>query len=280
MGSGFRADFPEKAITSAGPRFGRERGGAGRCSGAMTFLTGLFALGFALIHVTIGRLRFLGSVPRSIWLSVAGGVAVAYVFLHVLPDLAAHQRRVAEGFGLSAELAEGAVFATGLAGLTVFYGLERMAKASRHRSRSAGGEDSVEAGVFWIHTLSFAIYNVLIGYLLVHREAGGPASVWLFFVAMATHFVTNDFGLRQDHVARYDAVGRWLIAGAVLGGWMLGVRVTVPDPAVALLFAFLAGGVVLNVLKEELPEERQSRFLPFALGAAGYGVVLVAVKLV
>jgi hypothetical protein len=33
---------------------------------------------------------------------------------------------------------------------------------------------------------------------------------------------------------------------------------------------------VLNVLKEELPEERQSRFLPFALGVVTYAALLVA----
>ena len=40
--------------------------------------------------------------------------------------------------------------------------------------------------------------------------------------------------------------------------------------SLSFLFAFLAGGVVLNVLKKELPEERESRFLLFALGLAAY----------
>jgi zinc transporter ZupT len=48
------------------------------------------------------------------------------------------------------------------------------------------------------------------------------------------------------------------------------------SPAIALLFAFLAGGVILNVLKEELPEERQSRFWAFTLGAGFYAVLLLA----
>jgi hypothetical protein len=39
----------------------------------------------------------------------------------------------------------------------------------------------------------------------------------------------------------------------------------------------MAGGVILNVLKEELPEERQSKFWAFALGAAIYAALLVAV---
>jgi hypothetical protein len=36
-----------------------------------------------------------------------------------------------------------------------------------------------------------------------------------------------------------------------------------------------SGGIILNVLKEELPEERKSRFLPFAGGVVGYAVLLV-----
>lgn len=44
-----------------------------------------------------------------------------------------------------------------------------------------------------------------------------------------------------------------------------------------MLTAFLAGGVVLNVLKEELPEERESSFGAFAVGATLYAaIVLVA----
>ena len=43
-----------------------------------------------------------------------------------------------------------------------------------------------------------------------------------------------------------------------------------------LLFALLAGGVIMNVLKEELPEERESCFWALALGAAVYAALLLA----
>ena len=44
--------------------------------------------------------------------------------------------------------------------------------------------------------------------------------------------------------------------------------------SVAYVFV-LAGGVMLNVLKEELPEECQSRFWAFAFGAGAYTVILL-----
>ena len=56
---------------------------------------------------------------------------------------------------------------------------------------------------------------------------------------------------------------------------MVGLFFGVSEAAIAVLFGFLAGGVVMNVLKEELPEEREGRFWAFALGAAFYSVVLL-----
>ncbi len=123
---------------------------------------------------------------------------------------------------------------------------------------------------------SFGLYNLLIGYLLLHREEPGPASLLFFAVAMALHSVVADFGLREHHQADYERVGRWVLATGLLG-WMLGRTVTISPLVLAVLVAFLAGGVILNVLKEELPAERQSRVLPFAAGAISYTALLLAI---
>lgn len=242
----------------------------------MLFLTLLLAGGFAAIHIFIGAMRFLAGTPRSRWLSGAGGVAVAYVFLHILPELASHQRTFSQALDLSERLVDSLVYLVALTGLATFYGLERAAKASRQRSRVGGRLDAVGAELFWLHMGSFVLYNVLIGYLLLHREEAGLTSLLIYFVAMALHFLTNDYGLREDHKDRYDHKGRWIIAAAVMGGWALGAVMEIPQILVGFLFAFLAGGVVLNVLKEELPEERQSNFGAFALGTAGYALILLA----
>ena len=97
----------------------------------------------------------------------------------------------------------------------------------------------------------------------------------LFAFALGVHFVVNDHGLREHHKDSYDRVGRWVLAAAVVVGWAIGLFGEISEAAVAVLFAFLAGGVVLNVLKEELPEERESRFWAFALGATLYAAILL-----
>jgi zinc transporter ZupT len=241
----------------------------------MTAVTGFLALGFALIHLLIGRLTFLHAIPRSRWLSAAGGVAVAYVFLHVLPELAASQRTVRAHLAGADALSGRHVYLIALLGLAVFYGLERLIRRAR---RAGATEDALPRGLFWLHLTSFAVYNVILSYLLLHREDATPAGLLLYFVAIALHLVTTDFGLREDAPAGYDRVARWVLSAAVLAGWGLGVAIAVAEPALAMLFAFLAGGVVLNVLKEELPEERESRFGAFALGAVGYALVLLVAE--
>lgn len=61
-----------------------------------------------------------------------------------------------------------------------------------------------------------------------------------------------------------------------MGGWTVNYFINVPQVGSALLQAFIAGGVLLNVLKEELPEEAEGRFWAFAGGAVAYSALLLA----
>ncbi|QIN85214.1 hypothetical protein GBA63_15690 [Rubrobacter tropicus] len=236
----------------------------------------MLVAGLVAAHLFSGRMRFLEVSPRSGWLSAAGGVSVAYVFVHLLPDLAEEQETIRRAAGENFSFLEYHVYLVAMVGLVSFYGLERAAKLSRGRRRRAGKGDATGAGVFWLHVSSFALYNLLIGYLMLHREQPGLWSLVLFALAMGVHFVVNDFGLREDHKGAYDRTGRWVLAAAVLAGWAAGLLFEVSEAAIAVLFAFLAGGVVMNVLKEELPEERESRFWAFVLGAGLYAAILLA----
>lgn len=222
-----------------------------------------------------GKFRYLEVIPRSRWLSAAGGVAVAYVFVHLMPELSHHQQTVT-GLGYEVKfLATHTVYVVALLGLAIFYGLERAARRSRKHQQAVHQEDVASSQVFLLHMISFSVYNAIIGYLLVHREVPGLRSLLLFTLAMGLHFFTNDYSLRQDFKARYHRIGRWILAVALLVGWGIGIATTLHPLVVPILFAFLSGGVVLNVLKEELPEERQSSFWAFFAGVAIYTLILL-----
>ncbi|MCO8246413.1 MULTISPECIES: hypothetical protein [unclassified Haladaptatus] len=242
-----------------------------------TLLTGLVAITLASVHLGAGQVRAFRGIPRNYWLSIAGGASVAYVFVHVLPDLKGGT--ILESVPLLAGFFERHVFLVALGGFALFYGLERLAEESGYENRSIDPKRTTRPGttmsVFWIHVGAFTTYNALIGYLLVHREQPGIISLLLYATAMALHFIVNDYGFRDHHRDTYDRVGRWVLAAAVVVGWGIGIATHVDEAVVNTLFAFLAGGVILNVIKEELPEERRSRFWAFALGAGGYSAILL-----
>jgi len=232
------------------------------------------ALVLAVVHLLAGKLRFLEGVPRSRWLSAAGGISVAYVFAHLLPELAEGQRRIEDEAGGVLPFLEDHVYLVALLSLGLFYGVERNSLVSRCAHQSRHGDDRTGGAAFWLSIASFAVYNALIGYLLVRGEAETARTLLLFTVALGVHFVVNDFGLREHHKDAYHRLGRWLLAAGVLAGWLAGELTEISAAVLALVLAFIAGGVVLNVMKEELPGERRARFWAFALAAVAYASLL------
>lgn len=241
----------------------------------MTIATLAVVLCFAMIHLFGGMLLALATTPRSGWLSAAGGVAVAYVFLHIFPELATSQQHVLDAAPPALLFIETHVWMIALLGLAVFYGLECLARTTGRQDQADDVDPDADPWVFRLHIASFAGYNALIGYLTAQRAGPAAIDLWLFLIAIGLHLFTNDVALRQHHAYAYDHMARWLLAGAVLAGWCLGLVVRLPEHVLAVPFAFLAGGIILNVLKEELPEERQSRFSAFAAGVAVYTAILL-----
>jgi zinc transporter ZupT len=229
---------------------------------------------FALVHVVGKNIRFLHVTPRSIWLSFAGGVSLSYVFVHLLPELGARQRETSEHLDAGREGPAGVIlYVAALAGLIAFHALEHLVRNNRRKAaRGASGS------LFWVHLASYAVYSVLIGYLLVHQQERELGELATYAFAMALHFLINDQGLREHHGTTYDRQGRWILAASPLVGWTAGILIELSPLAISIAFAFLAGSIVLIVLKEELPEDRESRFGASALGAATFAIVLVLAR--
>lgn len=228
-------------------------------------------------HLFVNKLQLSG-IPRSKWLSFAGGISVAYIFVRMLPEMRAFHEEVSNHEALQAFLfVDHAVYLSALLGLSAFYGLERMAKLSHQSQGESEGAESENIEVFWTHILFFGIYNLIIGYLLVHREEESAQSLIFFAIAMAFHMVITDNSLADHYGEAYQHKGRWIITAALFIGWLLAVSWEFPRAYVGLVFAFIAGGIIMNVLKEEVPEDRKSNFWAFFAGAMLYSLLLLSV---
>lgn len=240
------------------------------------------ALLLVVLHLAAPRIRSLPFVPERATGSFAGGLAVAYVFLHLLPELAAGNEAI--GLALSDVLTETplidlGIFLVALAGFTAFYGLERL--ADRRTTRADGHESEPSPGIYRLHLASFMVYNGLITYTMALRLRTGVLFAALFTVAMGLHFVLTDRGLAERYPRQFSTRGRVLLAVALFLGWALSAALA-PTSAllVALLTALLAGSILLNVFKEEIPSDRRSSFGWFGTGLVVYSALLALVTAV
>lgn len=102
----------------------------------------IFAVCLAVIHLGAIRFSLARVEPRSRWLSLAGGTSVAYVFVHILPELKKGQDVMVRA-DLPLEFLEHHVYIVALLGFVIFYGLERLAVRSRRQSLAVRGEDTM-----------------------------------------------------------------------------------------------------------------------------------------
>ncbi len=240
----------------------------------------VISLLLAALHVAAPRIRRLPRVPERVTGSFAGGLAVAYVFLHLLPELAEGNEAIGEALSDVVQptpLLDLSVFLVALAGFAAFYGLDRLA-----RTRAAtGGAGREPAGVYWLHLVSFLVYNALITYTMALRLRTGVGFAVLFAIAMGLHFVLTDRSLEEHYPRRFPRSGRVLLAAALLLGWGLdALFAPTSTVVVALLTALLGGSILLNVFKEEIPSGRRSSFGWFVVGLVLYAALLALVTAV
>lgn len=238
--------------------------------------TFVVALVFCAVYMAAGRLHALQAhFPRR-WLSLAAGVAVAYVFVDILPELGVRHREFVAAAGPRLLFAEQRIYLAALLGFLSFYSMEHFVFASRSADVLPDSGERARAA-FLFHIGGYALYSWLIGYLLLDRVLQSGLSLGLYAAAMSLHLAVVGNALTREHGHAYHRRGRWLLAASVLAGWLTGAVAPVSETVISRLFAFVAGGVVMTSMNEELPQEREGRFWWFVLGSAGYTLVLLVV---
>ena len=235
--------------------------------------TGAAALLFAATFLWGGRVRPFGRFAldqRSV-VSFGAGMSAAYVFVHVMPELHGARLAFAEGASITLRYEGMAVYFLALVGFLCFYALDHV----RARLKEGSPEEAEGGSDFKLHVAGFAAYAGLMAYLLVHRLEDTRISTAAYAVAITFHFLAVAHSLRDEHGAAFENRGRFVLAGAILVGWVVGMLVPMPAHVVALFLAFISGAIIMNSTIMELPSEKDGRFVPFLLGGIIYGLILL-----
>lgn len=206
------------------------------------------------------------------FISFAGGVAVSYVFLHMLPNLVEYNKPIGH-FLLSNQwltpFTELLIYIFALIGFLIYYGFDLLAENYRLKGNS-------DALVYELHLIMFCFYNFLITYTMSLRALSSITATVIFTSAMALHFVLTDRKFSRFYPIRFNRTGRFLLIGALSIGWICSV---IFDPVnvlvAAFMVAFLAGSILLNVFREELPAAESASYRWFSIGAVMIALILL-----
>lgn len=242
-------------------------------------LTSFTAISFlSLVHLFTSRINFLKTHPHSPWLSASGGIGIAYVFGQTLPKLAKMNDVLmnATDTGIYGFL-EHHAYLTALTGFIIYYGIDWLSfNCEQNLSDSCQWNNFSFSFILYLQAVCFIGYSFLIGYLITQIET--VTSVILVTVAMGLHFVGIDYGLSHRYSKIYEYVIRWLLILGTYLGWAAGIFIQTAQTTIALWYAFLSGAIIINAVKDELPDETHGNFWAFLGGVCFYTGLIILIE--
>ncbi len=211
----------------------------------------LAAVVICLVHIVSPRLRPFLKRHEAVVPSFAGGMAVAYVFVHVMVELT-------EG----CECVGKCIYLVVLAGFLAFYGAEHFI------STKLSGQESRMS--FHLSLLFGWAYSLLLIYAMPEEVKSCGVHIVPVLGALALHLLYSDFELGSAHPREYDSWGRYVLATAPIVGWVIDSFTTPIDVLCHLGTAVLAGAIIYNVFRRELPEHKKSSFRLLLVGVFVY----------
>jgi hypothetical protein len=206
------------------------------------------------------------------FISFSGGVAIAYVFLHMLPDLVEYNKPI--GIFLIKNqwltpFTELAIYIVALMGFLIYYGFELIAERYQDLKQNV-------TLVYRLHLLMFCLYNFLITYTMCLLALSSIAATFIFTFAMSLHFVLTDRKFSRLYSTRFNHLGRFILMLALASGWLCSALFDPVNVLVAsFMVAFLAGSILLNVFREELPASGLISYCWFSVGTILITLILL-----
>ena len=235
------------------------------------------AIALALVHGFATKLPIFHLIPRFRWTSFAGGVSLSYVFLDIFPELSHAQEELQHSETLVLKYLENHVYILALVGVLLFYGLNLLALKINFTELSNQEFKNHNYLVFWLHISVFAVLNMIISYLLQDLSEHSIIQCILFFITFALHLFIVDEHLREHQQHLYDKFGRWFLVGAIIFGAIIGQGMHLDEATIAIIWSFLSGIIIFNVLNKELPKETKTCFTSFLSGSLLFSLLLLSI---
>ncbi len=223
-----------------------------------------------LAHWFSWRIAKLPNHTQKTLSSLGGGLAISYVFIHLMPELAIGGTQLSSQLYmkqfLPSPLIESFLFFTALLGIVVFFSLDVISSSHNFAAKNN----------FRIHILAFSLINYLYAYTLPSLVSTGWAYSLLYTLAISAHITLTDRTLARSHPKYFRSKARLLfILFILLGLFHAYLLHPISDLTLAITTAFLGGGVLLTVFREEMPKASMTQLPWFLSGVFSMSFMLL-----
>ncbi|MGF1482236.1 MAG: hypothetical protein ACFB4I_22615 [Cyanophyceae cyanobacterium] len=217
-------------------------------------LTLLVAVALSAIHIWAQPLHRLLFREEEMAASFSGGMAITYVFIHLLPELDQGEHLL----GTS-------IYLVVLLGFLIFYGMQSLVWQNN------GQRLSQSRLIFAIELGFYSLYNGLLIYAIPEQFKQLFPFTLLYLISISFHILHNDYGLTKKHRSLFSSWGRYCLVSVIFMAFFIDVFTEPANEVVSdFLIAILAGSIMFNVFYEELPSPKSSSFGWFLAGVCVY----------
>ena len=238
-------------------------------------LIGLLIL--ASVHFLCGKNNWWRFFEVHGWVSFSAGASVAYVFIHVFPDISILQQQFT---GIPSHHHNGQFFnqplyLTALAGLCLPYILDTLELSYTERDKKI--HVKIHQSIFGIRKVLYTLYNMMLAYMIVTRQGEGMLNMKIIVLVLSMHFIVLNANFKEVYHELFKTYVRWFaILGLVLGG-VLGKTIHLPEFILAYVFALIGGIITYTALKQELPKTSHRAPFHFIAGVVCFALLILSV---
>jgi hypothetical protein len=199
--------------------------------------------------------------------SFSSGLAVAYVMIILIPEYQVFNGQVTFGWLNAYKLS--------LFGLIAYKGIQHYCLLLAKKNTKAMGEwgfvksrQEEKLLGFRVSTSVFAVYASLILLTLPYQlgHLHGPADKLLYLFTFAMHLGFSVLGLFEENESHYRKLVPPVVFAVLSASLVLTLFNVLPTALLLGCLSVLAGIILYNVFKNELPSAENSSFAWFAIG--------------
>ncbi len=233
----------------------------------------------ATVHIISNRAKLLNAFETHGWVSFGAGASVAYVFIHVFPEIGIFQQQITghAGHDQPVRFMNQPLYLAALGGLCLVYLFDTIEERSSGKGSNSVQQHKHNMPLFSLRCILYILYNIMIAYIITQRPGVGLINITLIALALMLHFMVINVSAHEKYGTLFEKYMRWPAAIGLISGWVLGLMIDLPEIITVTVFSVIGGMITYVALKRELPQTGHRAPFHFLAGAVIYAFIVLAI---